>query len=122
MTSNSFSADSPSVLREIAGGVGISLAQAARLLPPSRSGRPVNPATVWRWALDGVRTTDGRRVRLEVARLGCRWLTSKAALERFLAAQQPQSDSLAPVPAPARRPEKASRRQAQIQHDIDELR
>src|SRR5262245_33539402 len=77
--------DSRQVIAEIGLGEGLSLAQAARGLPRSRGDRPVHPSTLWRWATEGVRTAGGDRVRLEVARLGCRWTTSKPALQRFLA-------------------------------------
>jgi hypothetical protein len=39
--------------------------------------------------LTGVRVQSGERVRLEAVRLGGRWVTSSAALERFIAAQTP---------------------------------
>jgi hypothetical protein len=71
----------------------LSLSQAARLLPPSRRGRPATLSCLLRWVLDGVRTPDGRRVRLEAVRLGGRWLTSREALQRFAEAQTPALDS-----------------------------
>ena len=67
----------------------LTLNQAARLLPPSRCGRPVHLSCIFRWVRDGVRLLDGSRVRLEAIRLGGRWLTSVEALERFAAAQTP---------------------------------
>jgi len=70
----------------------ISLAAAARLLPPGRRGRPVNLSTLLRWVLDGVKLPDGKRVRLEGVRLGNRWITSVEALERFAARQTPDLD------------------------------
>jgi hypothetical protein len=81
--------DSPSVLSEIVAGQGIALSAAARRLPPTRQGRPVATTTLWRWACHGARSPDGRLVKLEIARAGCRWLTSESALLRFLAALQP---------------------------------
>jgi hypothetical protein len=74
---------------EVAGGQGISLAQAAALIPPARAGRPVSPSCVFRWIRDGVKTPSGERVHLEAARLGGRLITSRAALERFMDAQSP---------------------------------
>jgi hypothetical protein len=59
----------------------ISLAQAAKLIPPTRQGKPVHASTLVRWILHGV-----RGVRLEAARLGGRWVTSHEALDRFSAA------------------------------------
>jgi hypothetical protein len=59
----------------------ISLAQAARLFPPNRQGKPVHVTTLQRWVLDGI-----RGVHLEAARAGGRWVTSREAVARFLAA------------------------------------
>ncbi len=67
----------------------ISLAAAARLLPPGRRGRPVSLSCIFRWIADGVQTPNGDVVRLEAARMGGRWLTSVAALERFAERQTP---------------------------------
>lgn len=67
----------------------LSLSQAAKRFPPFRQGRPVSASTVWRWAFDGVVITGGSRVRLDVVRLGGRWLTSVEAIGRFIAAQTP---------------------------------
>jgi hypothetical protein len=61
-------------------------AEAARRLPPLRKGRPVNPATLWRWATRGVRTRGGVIVRLEILRLGGTCCTSAEALARFFRA------------------------------------
>ena len=67
----------------------ISLAQAARMQPPGRRGRPVNPATIFRWIHDGAKGPSGEIIRLEGYRMGGRWLTTIEALERFAAAQTP---------------------------------
>jgi hypothetical protein len=58
----------------------LSLAQAAKLIPPSRQDKPVHVSTLVRWILHGV-----RGVQLEAARVGGRWVTSPEALERFSA-------------------------------------
>jgi hypothetical protein len=60
-----------------------SFADAARLLPALRKGRPVHPATLWRWATRGVRTRGGVTVRLEILKLGGTCCTSDEALTRF---------------------------------------
>lgn len=99
---NQSAQDSPTVVRELIDGLGLSFTQAAKLLPPGRNGKPVNPATVWRWCSEGVKAPDGQRVRLEAARVGCRWATSKPALERFLAALNPEMSSPAVEPGRAR--------------------
>ncbi len=83
----------------------LSFHDAARMLPPNRVGKSVNFSTVWRWALKGVRTIDGHRVKLEAARVGGRWLTSKQALERFAAALTPPActDTSAALRTPSQR-------------------
>jgi len=48
-----------------------------------RSPVPSNPRTFARWILRGVQTADGNRVFLEAVRVGGRWMTSEAALDRF---------------------------------------
>jgi hypothetical protein len=64
----------------------LSLSAAGRLFPGHRGGKSVAPSTVFRWVTKGLRTTAGRVVRLEAARVGGRWLTSNPALARFVAA------------------------------------
>ena len=77
----------------------ITLNQAARLLPPSRRGAPVSFSCVFRWVTAGLRGPDGRHVRLEAARVGGRWLTSREALQRFADALTPQmGGESAPAP------------------------
>lgn len=87
------------ILSEIAGGLGLSLAQAARRLPSARQGRPVSASCIWRWIFVGVRLPDGTTVRLEAARLSGRWLTSEQAIARFIATQTPALD-VPPAPTP----------------------
>lgn len=92
----------------------LSLAAAAKLVPPNRRGRPVTLSCVLRWVLDGVKTPDGRTVRLEAVRLGGRWLTSREALQRFAESQTPDLDRKAPpgprsAAARKRRSERAAR-------------
>jgi hypothetical protein len=60
-----------------------SFVEAARRLPTLRKGKPVNPATIWRWATRGVRTRGGITVRLEILKLGGTCCTSDEALARF---------------------------------------
>lgn len=43
--------------------------------------------TIWSWLTRGVAGPDGRRVRLEGARCGVLWRTSRAALKRFMTAR-----------------------------------
>jgi hypothetical protein len=59
----------------------LSLAQAAKFVPPTRQDKQVHVSTIVRWILHGV-----RGVRLEAVRVGGRWVTTHEALERFSAA------------------------------------
>ena len=85
------------VLTEIQSGEGLSLSAAGRLFPGHRGGKFVDPSTVFRWLTKGTRTTDGRVVKLEAVRAGTRWLTSRGAIGRFVAALTPTVD---PASAP----------------------
>jgi hypothetical protein len=78
----------------------LSLAQAARILPPGRKGRPTSLSCVLRWILTGIRLPSGGVVRLEAVRLGGRWLTSREALQRFATALTPRLEGAADPPAP----------------------
>jgi hypothetical protein len=75
------------VISEVLGGDALTLAAAARTLPPHR-GKSTSPRTLWRWHMKGVQTGE-RRVHLELARVGTMWVTSRAALARFLTALTP---------------------------------
>lgn len=70
----------------------ITIAEAAKMLPPGRNGRPVHFSAVLRWILQGTKGLDGRRVHLEAVRLGGRWITSHEALQRFADALTPRLD------------------------------
>ena len=72
------------VITEVLAGDALTLAAAARTLPPHR-GKCTSPRTLWRWHKKGVQTGE-RRVHLELTRVGLMWCTSRAALERFLVA------------------------------------
>jgi hypothetical protein len=82
----------------------LSLSQAARLFPPARRGRPVSASCVWRWCKRGVTTADGRRVHLEVLRCVNRFITTEAAVRRFLSAMQPGATIGVPDAPPGRVP------------------
>src|SRR5262245_55514838 len=99
--------DPPQVIAEVLAGDAISLAEAARLVPAFRLGKPTNAATIWRWSAKGVRLPSGQVVKLESCRCGGRQVTSRAALARFIRAQTPESDT-DPGPVPAQ-PTPASR-------------
>jgi hypothetical protein len=53
----------------------ITLQQATAHLPPGRNGRPRRATTVMRWIVAR---------KLEGARIGCQWVTSLEALQRFM--------------------------------------
>jgi hypothetical protein len=70
----------------------LTLSQAARLLPPSRRGRPASLSCVLRWVLSGTKDPAGNIVRLEAVRLGPKWVTSQEALQRFADRLTPRLD------------------------------
>jgi hypothetical protein len=90
------------------------LTQAAKRLPRLRAGRPVNPSTLWRWALRGV-----RGVKLETAMVGGVRVTSEAALRRFFGTLS-AGFSLEPSGASACNAA-ASHRQNPVEQELDEL-
>lgn len=78
------------VIHEIVNGQGVPLSEVAELRPSprSRNGRS-HTTTPLRWVRCGVKRPDGTVVRLEAARVGTRWLTSRAAIVRFINALTP---------------------------------
>jgi len=70
--------------------IALSLASAAKLVPPARNGRRCHLSTILRWILRGAKAPDGTIVRLEACRVGSRWLTSREALQRFALALTPR--------------------------------
>jgi hypothetical protein len=110
--------DQPPILSEIATGLGLSLAQAARRFPPARMGRPVSPSCVWRWIHDGITLPNGTVVHLEGARLAGRWLTSEPAIERFLAGQTPDAD---PAPSTIRTPTQRRKASERAARELDRI-
>jgi hypothetical protein len=93
------------VLAEIQAGEGLSLSAAGRLAGPGRrGGKAVDASTVYRWVVRGSKSPSGDVIRLEGARVGGCWLTSRGALARFVAALTPVSGEGAPPPrSPAER-------------------
>lgn len=67
--------------------------KAAKKVPPLREDRPVASSTIIRWIVDGCVGPDGEVVRLEAVRLGARWVTDEAALQRFVQRLTPTTDS-----------------------------
>ena len=72
----------------------ISLAAAAVLVPPARSGKRTAFQTILRWVTCGAKGPGGVRVRLEAIRLGGRWMTSHASLQRFAERLTPRLDTV----------------------------
>ncbi|MDB5314017.1 MAG: hypothetical protein JWO38_8219 [Gemmataceae bacterium] len=66
----------------------IGMSAAARLYGTYRDGRPTHPSTPTRHHMQGVTLPDGTLVRLEAVRISGRLMTSRAAVARFIAAQQ----------------------------------
>ena len=90
----------PSVISEIQSGSGLSLAAVGRTLPGHRGNSSIDPATVFRWMKSGTRAANGAVVRLEAVRVGGRWVTSREAVARFIAASTTASSTDCPAPSP----------------------
>jgi hypothetical protein len=89
------------LLEEIQNGEAEPLARAARRIPSARLGRPVTLSCLVRWISRGVLGPDGQRVYLEAARLGGKWITTPAALSRFVERQTPATTDQRQPTAPA---------------------
>jgi hypothetical protein len=90
----------------------IPLEDACRIIPPARGGRRCHLSTILRWILTGSKAPNGRRVRLEALRLGGRWMTSAAALQRFADAltPRPSGDAARTFPRTPRQADAAAER------------
>lgn len=97
----------PRVLQEVLAGDSQSLPQAAKQFQGHRGNRHLTPSAVFRWRVKGVRTQSGCRVKLEAVRVGSRWMTSRAAVARFIVALTEASEPSAAPPEPPRRTESA---------------
>jgi hypothetical protein len=80
------------LLSEIEAGQGETLTRAARRIPRTRLDKPVTLGCLLRWVTRGVIGPNGVRVHLEAARLAGKWITTPAAIRRFVAAQTPLLD------------------------------
>ena len=78
----------------------IPLAEACRLVLPGRGGRRTHLRTLLRWVLKGSKAPGGQLVRLEACRVGSRWMTTAAALQRFSEALTPQLGETTRTPTP----------------------
>ena len=75
------------LIEEILDSGGIAASGVALILPKGKKGRPTNPAQIRAWMQTGIMTPSGHRLILESAWIGGRRLTTRAALARFIAAQ-----------------------------------
>lgn len=75
------------VMNEIKEDCGLTLSDVGMLFPGHRGKPGVNSSTVFRWVTVGIPTSDSEDspVKLEAVRVGQRWVTSHAAVERFVA-------------------------------------
>jgi hypothetical protein len=94
---------------EVVAPLYITVAQAARSLPPGRNGRPTHFATVIRWITTGTTSPAGEAVRLQAVRMGGRWLTTHEWLADYARRLTPAFDRTAPTPTPATRTRSAER-------------
>ncbi len=62
----------------------LTLTRACGHLPAGRNDVKPHLSTLMRWITRGVKGGGGRPIRLEAARIGSRWVTSKEALGRFI--------------------------------------
>ena len=77
----------------------ITYTEAARRQPRMRADKPCHPATIARWAMNGV-TVCGQRIKLEVTQHGGRPCTTVEALDRFHARCEAARSGVAPEYAP----------------------
>jgi len=86
----------------------IGLSTAASFYGRGRQGKATCPGTLTRHYHDGITLPDGTVVKLEAIRVGRKLMTSKAAVLRFLAAQQIEQQETQ-VTAPSRSESKSAR-------------
>ena len=61
----------------------VSLGDARRDLIPRKNGKPISPATLYRWIDQGVRAGDGSRVKFPAVRIGRDLVTTRESVKRF---------------------------------------
>ena len=100
----------------------IGMTAAARLLGEFRKGKPTHPSTLTRWAAAGVLLPGGQKVKLETVRIAGRLMTSRAAIVRFVAAQNHGADAAnddAVIPSQDSTPSHRRRQQAAASAELD---
>ena len=93
----------------------IDMTRAARRYTGSRGAAFMHPSTLIRHVLKGVVGPDGRTVRLEAEKIGCRWFTSEAALARFAERLAGDADPAALPRTPTQRQRAADRAAAELE-------
>jgi hypothetical protein len=105
--------EAPAVVNEVLNGDALTLSAASKHIVGHRGGGHSDPATLFRHITKGCKGSNGQRVYLEACRCGSKWVTSRAALARFIVSLtgSPASSPLAAPPslsARQRRSEKAA--------------
>lgn len=98
-----------------------SLATLASRCPARGGPGHVSAKALGRWATRGILLPDGRRLKLEVVRVAGRYMSSEAALERFIAAQSVPVSEDQPLPASARTTSKRQQASEQAAQALDRL-
>ncbi len=106
----------PALVETILAETPIGMTEAAKIFGTFKGGKPVHPSTIARWHLKGILLPRRTRLHLEAIRINHRLVTSRAAVIRFIEAQQedpppgstPASVPLSPVPRSPTRRQRAS--------------
>lgn len=99
--------DTSEMVGRLLGESKITLTEAGALV--GTDGDPTHVSTMNRYVQRGARAGSGERVRLEAFRIGARWVTTREAVARFVAALTSKPDA-APAPQPPTRSKRAADR------------
>jgi len=99
----------------------VSLAKACRLIPPARQGQRCAPSTLFRWIRSGAVAPNGERVYLQAVRRPSGWLTSRAAIGRFLAALTPDVRQAGKAARRIRTPAARERASRRAERELDRI-
>jgi hypothetical protein len=94
------------------------------MIGPGRNGRPIHPASIIRWIVDGVRLTNGARLRLRAARWPGGWRIADDDLDDFVAAVTADrlgDTTLATPPSPVCESARRQRERARTSRKLDEF-
>jgi hypothetical protein len=92
----------------------ITLAEAAKLIPPARSGKKTHISTLLRWISQGM-----GGIKLEAVLMGARWMTSRESLQRF--AERLTPDVEAEQPRLPRSPAARERANSRAEKELDRI-